>query len=144
MQIKSPPGPFHHRASIFCQWLEKVVRDFFRWTDPEVNVFRKGRRAVKHRRLPADEQILDAVTLKALEKVCDHAPPSNPADANASANCAAAARAESSQPPPDFRLVRRNRFRQQHRRICGIRILMSGDHGGKSFYSHSRHKPQRA
>jgi hypothetical protein len=51
--------------------------------------------AIKHSRLPADEQIIYPVFVKALEKVCDHARPSCPAGGNASASSGATARVES-------------------------------------------------
>ncbi len=52
-------------------------------------------RAVKNRGLAADEQILNATSVKALEKVCDHARLSGREAANASANCGATVREES-------------------------------------------------
>jgi hypothetical protein len=40
--------------------------------NPQVDVLRKGGSAVKDGGLAANEQVLDGVVVKALEKVCDH------------------------------------------------------------------------
>lgn len=74
---------------------EETIPFFFRRVDPEIDVLGKYRRAVKDGGLAADAQMLDAVSIKALEKVCDHARLSSRAAANASASCAAAVRGES-------------------------------------------------
>src|ERR1035437_1873433 len=74
---------------------KETVAVFFSRVYPKINIFGKCGRAIKHRGLAADEQILDPVSVKALEKVCDHAQPSSQEAANASANCGATARAES-------------------------------------------------
>jgi len=63
--------------------------------DPKIDMFRKRRRAVKHRGLTANEQILDSVPVKALEKVYDHAQLSGPGCANAIASSGATVRGAS-------------------------------------------------
>src|SRR5688572_12967298 len=63
--------------------------------DPKVDILRKCCSAIKHCGLPADQQILNFVSVKVLEKVCDHARISGRECANASASSGANARVAS-------------------------------------------------
>jgi hypothetical protein len=74
---------------------EETLAVLVRGIDPQINIFGEGGSSVEDSGLSADEQVIDVASVKALEKVCDHAPPSDPEAARAFANCDAAVRAGS-------------------------------------------------